>query len=239
MNFKYELADGSPRYGSRTEDHTSAPSQPAATGNVEEAAEAAAQLGLDHLAAAIHRRLTGAWADREDHVVAGLRDTHPEELAAARSLVKLHLGSQRQWRMKAQAVRDKHLAATMRRRRAAGRAREIMFLRFGLMLALIVPPIYVLANGGNDILKLVLTGIACVATAFIGGHFITARSRIPVMPTIHGAWLNELRDDVINATLVAILQNKGSQLETRAAEAGQRGWKSIQSAAKAVGLLQG
>lgn len=42
--------------------------------------------------------------------------------------------------------------------------------------------------------------------AFVGGHFITVRSRVPVMPNIRGAWLNELRDDVVNATLVAILQ---------------------------------
>jgi hypothetical protein len=55
--------------------------------------------------------------------VVGLRNAHPFELLAARALVKLHLGSQRQWRRKAQAVRDKHLHATMRRRRAAGSAR--------------------------------------------------------------------------------------------------------------------
>lgn len=48
-----------------------------------------------------------------------LRDDHPEELAAARALVKLHLGSQRQWRLKAQAVRDNLLAYVVGRRKAS------------------------------------------------------------------------------------------------------------------------
>jgi hypothetical protein len=237
MNNDYELVDGSPRYGSRSEDHTPA-TAPATLGRAEEYAEAASRLGLDHLAAAIDRRLTASWADREDPLVAGLRKAHPEELAAARALVKLHLGSQRQWRLKAQAVRDKHLAATVRRRRAAGSAREIMFLRLGLMLALIAPPVYILTTSRDDILKLVLTGAACIAVAFIGGHFLTIRSRIPVMPNIKGAWLNELRDDVVNATLVAILLNKATVLDDKTVAAAEQGWNSIRSAAAAVESLQ-
>lgn len=75
--------------------------------------------------------------------------------------------------------------------------------------------------------------------AFVGGHFITVRSRVPVMPNIRGAWLNELRDDVVNATLVAILQNNGVALDRRTVTAGRPGWDSITTAAKAVDALQG
>jgi hypothetical protein len=237
MSNEYQMVDGSPRYGSRSLAYAAEQSAPAPALRDEETAEGAGRLGLDHLAAAIGQRLTGSWADKENPLVAELRKNHPEELVAARALVKLHLGSQRQWRLKAQAVRDKHLAATMRRRRAAGRAREILFLRLGLMVALFAPPVYVVAASREDILKLVLTGAACIAAACIGGHFITVRSRVPVMPNIRGAWLNELRDDVINATLVAILQNKGIALDGRTAAAGCRGWQSISRAAKAVEAL--
>lgn len=238
MSNEYELVDGSPRYGSRSE--VLIPSQTAApsTVRVEETAEAAALMGLDHLAAAIDRRLTSSWADRENPLITGLRKDHPAELAAARTLVKRHLGSQRQWRLKAQAVRDKQLAATLRRRRTSGSATEVLFLRLSLMIALFAPPVYIVATSRDDILTLVLTGIVCIGAAFIAGHVITVRSRVPVSPNIRGAWLNELREDVVNATLVAILQNKGVPLEATTAAAGMRGWQSFSTAAQAVDSLQ-
>jgi hypothetical protein len=232
MSNEYQLVDGSPRYGTRSDDHTQTETQTPV--RAEEAAEAAARLGLDDMAAAIDRRLSASWADRDDAAVTALRQNHPEELAAAKALVKLHLGTQRQWRLKAQAVRDKHLSSVMRRRRASGRATEILLLRLGLLIALIAPPVYVVATSREDILKLVLTGAACIVAALTGGHFLTVRARVPVSPSIRSAWLSELRDDVVNATLVAILQNKGSGPDPATAEAGLRGWRSIQKAAQAV-----
>ncbi|MDJ0459915.1 hypothetical protein PUN71_022160 [Arthrobacter sp. NQ7] len=238
MSNEYHLADGSPRYGHRSEPSTD---QPAATAGfrVEEAAEGAARLGLDEMAAAIDKRLSSSWADKPDASLAALRDQNPEELAAAKALVKLHLGSQRQWRMKAQAVRDKQLSGLLDRRKASGSAREILALRLGLIIALIAPPAFIVATNQTDVLKLVIVGAICLAAAFLGGHFLTIRARVPVMPTIRGPWLGELREDVVNATLVAILQNKGAALSPAVAEAGRRGWTSIQDAAAAVAALQG
>jgi len=238
MNNAYQFLDGTPRYGSRSGAQTSREAAQDPAVRAEEAVESAARLGLDHLSAAIDRRLTSPWADQEEPLVAGLRRAYPREVAAARVLVKLHLGSQRQWRLKAQAVRDKHLAATLLRRRASGSSLQILFLRIGLMIALIAPPAFVVATGRDDIVKLVLTGAVCVSAAFMGGHFITVRSRVPVMPHIRGPWLAELREDIVNATLVAILQNKGVALESKTVDASLRGWKSIQTAAEAVDTLQ-
>lgn len=238
MSNEYHLADGSPRYGSRDENHTPHQKVPAPRIRAEEPAELASRLGLDHLAAAIDRRLTSSWADQENPLVTALRAKHPEELVAARALVALQLGSQRQWRMKAQAVRDKHLAATMRRRKAAGSALEIVFLRIVLMIALIAPPLYIVATSKEDLLKLTLTGAACVAAAFAGGHLITIRSRVPAMPNIRGPWLAELRDDVVNATLLAILLSKGVALESTTVAAAERGLKSMRAAHAAVEALQ-
>lgn len=237
MSTEYKLVDGSPRYGSRSDTHTAAAVPGAAEARVEEASEGAARLGLDHLAAAIDRRLTSSWADMANPLVTTLREAHPGELEAARTIVKKHLGSQRQWRLKAQKVRDKHLSATMRRRRVAGSAREILALRLVLLGSLISLPAYVVATDRENLLKLVLVGIACIAVAMSGGHFITVHARVPVMPNIRSAWLYELREDIVNATLVTILQNQGVEPESRTAEAARRGWKSIQTAAKAVESL--
>ena len=237
MNNEYQLVDGSPRYGSRT-DAAPETERPAVKVRVEEPAEGAARLGLDHMAAAIDRRLISSWADKPNPLVTAMRQAHPEELAAAKTIVTKHLGSQRQWRLKAQAVRDEHLSATMRRRRAAGSAREILALRLVLLVSLIALPAYIVATDREDLVKLLLVGVACVAVAMAGGHVITVHARVPVMPNIRSAWLYELRVDVENATLVALLQSKGVELEARTIAAGQRGWNSIQGARAAVDVLQ-
>ena len=236
MSNEYQLADGSPRYGHRTDSATTVQAATPFTAPTD-VAEGAAKLSLDVMAAAIDRRLRSAWADEADPAVEALRTGNPEELAAARALVRLHLGSQRQWRLKAQAVWDQRLAGNLARRRAGGRVQEILALRLGLMAALIAPPAYIVATGPDDLLKLLLAGIACFAFAVAGGHFLTCRARVPVMPNLRGPWLKELREDVVNATLVAILQNKGTPLHPRTAAAARRGWESIQAASQAVGPL--
>ncbi|MEV7134623.1 hypothetical protein AB0N24_17205 [Arthrobacter sp. NPDC093128] len=190
------------------------------------------------MAAAIDRRLASFWADSPDQIVAALRKENPEELAAARALVKVHLGTQRQWRLKAQDVRDKQLAGLVGRRKASGSAREILVLRLGLLVALITPPAYVVATDHDNIVKLIVVGAVCFAAALTGGHFLTIRARVPVMPNIRGPWLNELREDIVNATLLAILQNKGVELDLRTTAACRRGWTSIQAASKTVTTLQ-
>jgi hypothetical protein len=236
MSNEYQLADGSPRYGHRT-DSAGVVQSSANFAAPADVAEGAAKLSLDVMAAAIDRRLRNGWADEPDPAVEALRRDNPEELAAARALVRLHLGSQRQWRIKAQTIRDKQLADIWARRKAAGRSREVLTLRLGLIAALTAPPAYIVATSPDDILRLLLVGIACFAFAVVAGHFLTCRARIPVMPNIRGPWLSELREDVVNATFVAILQNKGTQPDPRTAAAARRGWDSIQAASQALDLL--
>jgi hypothetical protein len=237
MSNEFRLDDETPRYGSRSDGYTHLEVEPSSAGRVEEAAEGAARLGLDEMAAAIDRRLTSSWADEDNHLVVAMRKNHPGELAAAHALVKLHLGTQRQWRLKAEAVRNKRLAATARRRRSSGTAREVFVLRAILMTGLIALPTYIVATSREDLLKLVLVGIGCIAVAMMGGHYITVHARVPVMPNIRAAWLAEIRNDIVDATLVTILQNNGAGLDARTVAAGRRGWISIQTAAKAMDAL--
>jgi hypothetical protein len=119
-----------------------------------------------------------------------------------------------------------------------GSAREILALRLILVIALIALPSYIVATDPENLLKLVLIGFGCIAVAMIGGHFITVHARVPVMPNLRSAWLAELREDVVNATLVAILQNKGAGPEVRTSVAALRGWRSIQAAARAMDTLR-
>jgi hypothetical protein len=116
MSKEYQLVDGSPRYGSlRVLHRRTGLTNPPGSGRANSGGSCAPRTG--RYGAAIDQRLSSSWVGKEDSLVAGLRTAHPAELAAARALVQLHLGSQRQWRPKAQAVRDRHLANTMRRRR--------------------------------------------------------------------------------------------------------------------------
>lgn len=62
---------------------------------------------------------------------------------------------------------------------------------------------------------------------------------MPVLPHIRSAWLAELRGEVTNATLVAVLQNKGADLDRRTVAAGRLGWESMMKAAGAVDTLHG
>lgn len=82
-------------------------------------------------------------------------------------------------------------------------------MRLGLMTALTALPAYIVVTDRDNIVKLLMVGALCLAGAFAGGHFLTVRARVPVMPNIRGPWLSELREDIVNATLVSILQNKG------------------------------
>lgn len=235
MANEYQLVDGTPRYGTRTGPAAVAAASSAPANRVEAAAEAAARLGLDHLAAAIDRRLRSAWADKPDPLITALRTAHPEELLAARALVKLHLGSQRSWLIKAQRLRDRGLESTMARRRASGGARGVLLMRLALLVALISLPAYVVATS-TDLVKLIVTGLSCLAAAMSAGHFITVRARVPVMPNIRRYWLAELREDIVNATLVDILANKGD-VEPATVAAARRGWQSITATANAVEAL--
>jgi hypothetical protein len=235
MANEYQLVDGTPRYGTRTGPATVLAASSAPADRVEKTAEAAARLDLDQLAAAIDRRLRSAWADNADPVITALRKSHPEELLAARALVKLHLGSQRSWLITAQAVRDQRLESMRARRRLAGSTREALLLRLVLLVALVALPSFVVATS-TDLVKLIVTGLVCLAVARSAGHFITVRARVPVMPNIRRPWLAELREDIVNATLADILASTGD-VESATALAARRGWQSITVAAAAVDEL--
>ncbi|MEZ2388851.1 hypothetical protein AB6813_04770 [bacterium RCC_150] len=236
---QYRLADGSPRYGIR---RNAAPSRKVSSlpGNAGDIGREAARLSLDHLEAAINHRLSSAWADQEDPLLVEFRNEHPEELKAARALVHEHLGSNRSWLRKAQAVRDRRLTSLARRRKASGHAAAAFVLRLVLIAGLLLPSIILVANGA-PLLNLVLTGVISLGAAYGAGHAITEWARVPVMPHIRPGWLKELRSDIVDAALLAIVQEKNVQekndVDSRTADAAVRGWKHLRFAATTVDIL--
>jgi hypothetical protein len=48
-----------------------------------------------------------------------------------------------------------------------------------------------------------------------------------VHPPVRAGWVKELRQDVVDATLLAVLQNKRVAVDRQTAAAAARGWKHL------------
>ncbi|NKX56252.1 hypothetical protein [Arthrobacter mobilis] len=229
----YLLSDGSPRYGIRTE--TALPSSaPAWPDDARLVPREASRLGLQHLAAAIDSRLTRAWADKEDPLLAALRAGHPAELAAAEDLVNAELGGRTAWLRKAQANRAAFLAPVAGRRQADGRYGTAVLQRAVLVLVLTGVAGAVAAATQGNLLPLLAAGLAVCGLAYVLGNLVTARLRLPVPARLQSAWLEEIRRDITDATLLSILRSKGVDVDERTARAAVRGWEHLRFVAAKV-----
>jgi hypothetical protein len=230
----HQSVDEAPRYGIRTLVEPVPSGRRAAA--PDHIAKEAARLGLHHLAAAIEHRLTRPWAGREDALLVRLRGDHPEALRAAEQIVRRELGSAKSWRMKASAVHRRYLGPAIARRRAAGLAGRAWAVRLALIVLFILPS-FLLVVGAAPLPALVLTGAASILAAFGCGRAVTVWLRLPVQPVIRRRWLQEFRRDIVDATLLALLQEKGAQVDQQAAEAAVRGWKHIRFVAAGLDRL--
>ena len=224
----YQLKDGSPRYGIRTDHHDQALQQDALPrgGSPETIAREASQLGLHHLAAGAEHRLNQSWADEDDALLVSLRNENPLELAVAEKIVNEKLGSTKQWLHKARTIYSRRLAPVAARRQTAGMLAKALFLRLFLIVLLIGPA--VLAVSFNvPLLVLVFIGVASILAAMYLGGVVTEWLRLPVHPPVRAGWVKELRQDVVDATLLAVLQNKRAAVDRQTATAAARGWKHL------------
>lgn len=230
------LANGSPRYGVRTEEGAESDrigGTPAIAIGPEQVVRQASRLGLHHLAAAIDHRLTRTWADEDDPLVAQLRAEHPETLKEAGDLVKSGLGSNMKWLKAVQNVHDSVLSPVTERRRRAGKIRSATWQRGALLVTLPAPAAFVMA-AGFPLEALVAVGVGSVLAAAVLGESITAGLRLPVVGKIRSTWLEEIRSDIVDATFLALLQRRNSVIDARAAKAAARGWHHIQFVASKV-----
>jgi hypothetical protein len=230
----YQLKDGSPRYGVRTAHQDSEQLQPAIQrGNPEAIAREAGQLGLHHLAAAADHRLTRKWADGDDELLVRLREAHPAELQEAEQIVNAKLGNPKRWLLKARSNYTRGLAPVIARRQEAGMLSRAMFLRLFLIVLLIVPSVLAVSFS-VPLLYLVFIGIASILLALYLGGVVTEWLRLPVQPGIRSGWLKELRQDIVDATLLAVLEKKRALVDSQTSAAARRGWKHIRFVAAQV-----
>ncbi|MDJ0357530.1 hypothetical protein [Paenarthrobacter sp. PH39-S1] len=231
----YVMTDGSPRYGILAEGRNA--------GGFEAADEypkvpisSAARMGLNHLAAAINHRLAQEWSDREDPLLVDLRNEYPAELKVAEANVRTLLGTAKEWRLRAQRNSDRELTSLTARRRTKGQLLRALMQRIGLIIALFVPSL-VVANAGAPVDVLVLVGVGSILVAGALGGRITERLRLPSGPAIRLSWLNELRQDVIDAELLTIVHSKGFRVSPAAVLAARRGWRHIVHVTTTINLL--
>ncbi|NKX51596.1 hypothetical protein HER39_13675, partial [Arthrobacter deserti] len=222
-----------PRYGVRTRDAAPAGS-PAVPEDPRLIARGASRLGLHHLAAAVDSRLTRSWADGDDPLLAALRAGHPAELAAAGGLVRAELGGRAAWLRKAQANHSAFLAPVAGRRKADGRHGAAVLQRAAAALVLTAAAGFVAVATNGDLLSLLVTGFGLCCLAYLLGNMATARLRLPVPARLRGPWLEEIRQDITDATLLAVLRSKGIEVDERTARAARRGWDHLRSAAAKV-----
>lgn len=224
-NPEYMLEDGSPRYGIRTtglEAIAEAPARPQAT--VAQTADAAAQLdGAELKLAAQHRYILDRF--RQDaEVISSLREAHPEELKLAEAAVEARLGSPRTWIFGARkayidtTIDDAEKSGTMVSQFTA------MMTSLGISIGSLVILIGMMVNNVPPLPFLGVTlGLWLILIPVRRKLDRTAdRSTLP-----HDVSKDEALafwDDVVNATFLAVLQNKGVEVDLATSAALTRGW---------------
>jgi hypothetical protein len=228
----YQHTDGSPRYGIRTLEGAGSATAVRTAASPEAIARQAAGFSRTTLAAAALNRLTKDWADQEDPLVTALRQEYVWEARQAKSMVRQALGSNQDWLNASARVFHRSLKPVHDRRRAAGRTRAAWIQRAVLFLVLLAPPLLLVITEA-PIAWLLAAGIVSAVLAKAGGDHITARLGIPVAPPVPALRLKELRRDIEDAVLLAILQGKGTDIGAETAAAAGRGWDNLAAAGSA------
>ncbi|ACL41970.1 hypothetical protein Achl_4019 (plasmid) [Pseudarthrobacter chlorophenolicus A6] len=225
-NSEYMLADGSPRYGIRTTGlaQVSVATAPSLI-RVGQTADAAALLDAAELKLAVqHRFVLDKYNHADADIISGLRADHPEELEEAEAIVAKRLGSPVVWMRGAKTayteavIEEAQMDGTLMRQLAAS------LMSIGLTVAMMVIVIGLAAMKAPPLISLVIvTGI------YLGTRPIQRKLGRTVdpgnLPTrIDREDARLLWDDVVNATLVAILQSKDVPIDQGTVKAALRGW---------------
>jgi hypothetical protein len=237
-NPEYMLEDGSPRYGIRTTglEEAEAPARPLAT--VAQTAEAAAQLDGPELKLASQHRYVLDKFSQDAWAISALRQAHPEELKLAEAAVETRLGSPTIWIRGAkkayveatldEAEKDGTLLSQLGNRlKSIGLSLGSLVIVIGMMVQQVPPPVFL---GVNLALWLGLMPIR---------KKLGRASEHGTLPNNIGK--DEARvfwDDVVNATFLVVLQNKGIQADQATAAALTRGWNHTQYVASVAQQLR-
>ncbi|TSE14994.1 hypothetical protein B1A87_002730 [Arthrobacter sp. KBS0703] len=225
-NSEYMLADGSPRYGIRT---TGLAQVSVATApnliRVGQTADAAALLDAAELKLAVqHRFVLDKYNHADAEIISGLRADHPEELKEAEATVAKRLDSPAVWMRGAKTayteavIEEAQMDGTLMRQLAAS------LMSIGLSVAMLVIVIGLAATKAPPLISLVI-----VLGIYLGTRPIQRKLGRTVDPGSLPTRIDRedarfLWDDVVNATLVAVLQSKDIPLDQGTVKAALRGW---------------
>ncbi|MFD1212571.1 hypothetical protein ACFQ36_11040, partial [Arthrobacter sp. GCM10027362] len=120
------------------------------------------------------------------------------------------------------------------RRQADGRHNAAALQRTALGLVLTGAAGFVAVATGGNVLALLVAGLVTCGLAYVLGNWVTARLRLPVPAGLRGPWLAEIRRDITDATLLAVLRSRGVEVDERTARAAMRGWNHLRFVAAKV-----
>lgn len=223
---EYMLADGSPRYGIRT---TGLVSTPVATVpsliRVGLTADAAALFDAAELKLAVQHRFVLDKVDQADaELIADLRASHPEELKEAEVVVAKRLGSPAVWMRGAKTAYTESVVEEARKDGTLIKQLASALMSLGLSVAMLVIIIgLAVMDAPPEVFMAVLVAMI-LGTRPIQKKLGRTINLGGIPTRIDREDARTLWDDVVNATLVAVLQNKDIPVDQASTKAALRGW---------------
>lgn len=224
-NPEYMLEDGSPRYGIRTtglDAVVEAPAKPLST--VSQTADAAATLDAAELKlAAQHRFVLDRFAG-DAAVISSLREAHHEELKLAEAAVSTRLGSPAVW---IRGAGRAYVESTLDDAEKSGSLLSqlsTMLMSIGLSVGMLIVLIGMMIQ---NVPPLPFVGVAAAMWLIVipvRRKLDRKTERITLPYDLRRDEAHAFWDDVVNATFLTVLQNKGTAIDLATAAALTRGW---------------
>lgn len=227
----YINADGSPRYGIRTTavQHR----QPRPTVNVNAVGLELASMPLIALDLAAKVRRRRPWSVGPHELTHELLAEYPEQAVEAEAIVADHIGPGKKWARRL-ALEDIKLSHPTREQAAAGLKNALSAVAIAISPMLAVMVLFALEP---SVPVLLFLGLAAVALAAKASREFEDRKRMPVNLTLGAKDRADFLIDARTATLVALLESRGTVLPPAKAAAARAGFKDMQAAADAVKAL--
>lgn len=224
-NPEYMMEDGSPRYGIRTTGLVAVSDAPPALADIGQTADAAAMLDAAELKLASQHRYILDTFSQDAGVISSLREAHPEELKLAEAAVESRLGSPKKWAFGAQRA---YIDTTVDEAEKAGTlARQLvtMLLSSGLAAAALILIVGMLVQNVPPLPFLAIVAGLWLLTWPVRRRTERDLDRVTLPHDLSAAEARTFYDDVVNATFLVVLQNKGIPVDIATAASLTRGWK--------------
>lgn len=233
---EYLLADGSPRYGIRIGDgpygppapeptpDTAAP-EPARGGGAE--ADAILQKALafdtDQIAAAQNRRFQQTWAEQDDELVLAFRAEHADLAEIAVRTTSEALKSNVKWFVRSARPAAKLHEKASRNRSLALRG-SVNLVKFLIRSSRLVI-VWLMVTGPTP--EAIAGGLVLLFLLRRFARMNQGRLKLPLGARLRWSGFSDLRRDITDAVLLALVVGAGHTVDPDTAAAVGRGWKHL------------